>query len=113
MILQAENLHHCMQKEEPMSGVAAEFYRGPHDGLGLNLDEIRRFCHLVRVEGGDEERLFAMMPTLGDWHRVLRGDLDRNGPFDRLYPYELKRRGDGAAFLFRRHDEFVAAVEDN
>jgi hypothetical protein len=93
-----------------MGETAAEFYRGPHDGLVLDIDEIKRYCHLVKMRG-DEERLFAMMPALWEWDRVVRGDLDKDGPFDTLYPYELERREDGAAFLFRRHDEFAEAVE--
>ena len=92
-----------------MSSASAEFFRGPHDGLVLNLDEIKRYCHLVRMKGEDEERLFAMMPALLEWERVLCGDLDADGPFDQLYPYELQRQGDGVAFLFRRHDEFADA----
>jgi hypothetical protein len=95
-----------------MPTASAEFYRGPHDGLVLNLDQIKRFCHLVRIQGADEERLFAMMPALLEWDRVLRGDRDEDSPFDRLYPYELERKGDGVAFLFRRHDEFVDAARD-
>jgi hypothetical protein len=90
---------------------SAEFYRGPHDGLVLNIDEIQRFCHLVKMGRADEERLFAMMPTLLVWDRVIRGDLDKDGPFDPLYPYELERRQEGAAFLFRSYDEFAAAAE--
>ena len=93
-----------------MSETSTEFFRGPHDGLVLNIDEIKRFCHLVRMEGEDRERLFAMMPALLEWDRVIRGDLDKDGPFDRLYAYELERHGDGAAFLFRGHDEFVDAA---
>ena len=95
-----------------MPGTAAEFYRGPHDGLVLSIDEIRRYCHLVKMRSEDEERLFAMMPALLEWEGVFRGDLDRNGPFDALYPYELERRENGFVFLFRRHDEFVDAVTD-
>ena len=96
-----------------MSEASAEFYRGPHDGLVLEVDEIRRFCHLVRMGSEDEERLFAMMPALLEWDRVIRGDLDKDGPFERLYPYELEQRGDRAAFLFRRHDEFAEAVDES
>jgi hypothetical protein len=76
----------------------------------LDIDDIKRFCHLVRIGGEDEERLFAMMPALLEWDRVIRGDLDKDGPFDRLYPYELERRDRGAAFLFRGHDEFAEAA---
>ena len=53
------------------------------------------------------------MPTLIEWKHVICGNLDKDGPFDTLYPYELERREDRAAFLFRRHDEFSAAVEGN
>jgi hypothetical protein len=95
-----------------MSEASAEFYRGPHDGLVLDIDEIQRFCNLVRMGGEDRERLFAMMPTLLEWKRVVRGDLDKDGPFDTLYAYELEQHGNGAAFMFRRHDEFAGAVEE-
>jgi hypothetical protein len=91
----------------------AEFYRGPHDGLVLNIDEITRFCHLVRIRGEEEERVFAMMPTLLEWNHIIHGNLDKDGPFDTLYPYELVQRHDRAAFLFRRHNEFADAVEGN
>jgi hypothetical protein len=96
-----------------MPGTAAEFYRGPHDGLVLSIDEIKRYCHLVRTDGDDGERLFALMPTLVEWNHVISGSLDKDGPFDTLYPYELERRDDGAAFVFRRHDEFAEAVDES
>jgi hypothetical protein len=96
-----------------VSGVSAEFYRGPHDGLVMDIDDIERFCHLVRLGSTDEERLFAMMPALLEWDRVIRGDLDRDGPFDSLYAYELEQRGGRAAFWFRRHDEFAEAVDES
>ncbi len=96
-----------------MSEASAEFYRGPHDGLVLDVGEIRRFCHLVRMRSEDEERLFAMMPTLLEWDRVIRGDLDKDGPFGTLYPYELEQRCDRAAFLFRGPDEFAKAVNQS
>jgi hypothetical protein len=91
---------------------AAEFYRGPHDGLVLDIDEIRRYCHLVRT-GGDGERLFALMPALAAWNRIVRGDRTKDGPCGTLYPYEWEPRDGGAAFLLCRHDEFRAAVEGN
>lgn len=95
-----------------MSEASAEFYRGPHDGLVLEFDEIKRFCQLVRMPGEEEDRLFAMMPALLEWDRVIRGDLDKDGPFGTLYPYELERRDVGPAFFFRRHDEFAEAMEE-
>ena len=91
----------------------AEFYRGPHDGLVLVIDEIKRYCHLVKTGSEDEERLFAMMPTLVEWNHIVRGKLDKDGPFQTLYPYELERREDGPAFFLRRHEEFAEAVEWN
>jgi hypothetical protein len=90
---------------------AAEFYQGPHDGLVLSIDEIKRYCHLVRTGGDEEARLFALMPTLIEWNHIISGDLDKDGPFETLYPYELEHRDDGAAFLFRRRDEFAEAIE--
>jgi hypothetical protein len=91
----------------------AEFYRGPHDGLVLNLEEITRYCHMVKTVSEEEERIFAMMPTLVEWKHVMRGRLDKDGPFDTLHPYELMRRGDKAAFMFRRNDEFIVAAGGN
>jgi hypothetical protein len=90
---------------------SAEFHRGPHDGLVLDFDEIRNHCLLVRMPGAGGDRLFAMMPASPDWERVMSGDLDKDGPFDTLYAYELERGEDGPAFLFRRHDEFGEAVD--
>jgi hypothetical protein len=69
-----------------MLGMAVKFYRGPHDGLVLEIGEIKRFCPLIGMEGEDGGRLFAMMPAPGDWDRLLRGDQDKDGPFHRLYP---------------------------
>jgi hypothetical protein len=94
-----------------MSEASAEFYRGPHDGLVLDVDEITRYCHLVRMGSDEEARLFAMMPTLLEWGHVIRGNIDKDGPFDTLYAYELERTEQGAAFLFRSHEEFTAAAE--
>jgi hypothetical protein len=51
------------------------------------------------------------MPTLIEWNHIISGALDKDGPFETLYPYELERRDDGAAFLFRRRDDFAEAVE--
>ena len=96
-----------------MFATSAEFHRGPHDGLVLDFDEIQHFCHLLVIEGGEGDRLFAMMPAPPDWERVMSGDLDKDGPFEELYPYELERRDGGAAFLFRRHDEFGAVFEQS
>jgi hypothetical protein len=78
----------------------------------LDIDMIKRYCHLVRIGDDEEARLFALMPTLIDKY-IIRGDLDKDGPFDRLYPCELERRDGVAAFLLRRHDEFAEAVEGN
>lgn len=88
---------------------AAEFLRGPHDGLMLDVDDLTRYCHLMRTRGEDQ-RYFAMMPTLVEWNQIMRGRLDKDGPFDSLYPYELELREDRPVFLFRSHDEFAEAV---
>jgi hypothetical protein len=89
---------------------SVEFVGGPHDGLVLDVDERERFCHLVRLRGEDRDRDFAMMPPLLEWDRVIRGDLDRDGPFETLFPYPFERRGDRGALLFRRRDEFTDAA---
>ena len=85
-------------------------YRGPHDGLVLKLKQINRYCHLVGTKNGNEERLFAMMPSLLNWKRVIRGKMPKDGPFDMLYAYELVGTVTGPAFLLRGHDEFVEAA---
>jgi hypothetical protein len=90
---------------------AAEFLRGPHDGLLLDINDLVHYCHLVRTQGDEDPRYFAMMPTLVEWKHILRGRMDKDGPFDRLYPYEMELREDRPVFLFRSHDEFAEAVE--
>lgn len=89
----------------------AEFIRGPHDGLLLDIDDLIHYCHLVRTEGDEDQRYFAMMPTLVEWKHIVRGRMDKDGAFDRLYPYEMELREDRPVFLFRSHDEFAEAVE--
>jgi hypothetical protein len=96
-----------------MPGAAAEFYRGPHDGLVLTIHQIRRYCHLVTMRNEDVERVFAMMPSPREWDRVVRGDRDNDGPFGTLYRYELEPWDGGAAFLYRRHTEFGQAFEED
>jgi hypothetical protein len=90
---------------------AAEFFWGPHDGLVLEMEEIRNWCRLVRAKNKDEVRLFALMPSPFDWGRVVRGEVGRDGPFDTIYAYELVRTGDRIAFLLRDPDEFTAAAD--
>jgi hypothetical protein len=92
---------------------AAEFLRGPHDGLMLDIDDLTRYCHLVRTQGDEDQRYFAMMPPLLEWNRIVRGKLDKDGPFDTLYPYELELREDRPVFLFRRYEEFADAAGGN
>jgi hypothetical protein len=90
--------------------LSAEFLRGPHDGLMLDIDDLTRYCHLVRMAAGEDQRYFAMMPTLVEWRQIVRGRIDKDGPFDTLYPYELELREDRPVFLFRSHDEFAHAA---
>jgi hypothetical protein len=86
---------------------AAEFYRGPHDGLVLKMEQIHSWCRLVKAKKGDEMRIFAMMPSPFDWGRVVSGKLTKEGPFDMLYSYELVKADDGIAFILCGHDEFA------
>jgi hypothetical protein len=88
----------------------AEFFRGPHDGLVLTMEQIGRLCHLVRAKGGDEERLFVMMPSLLDWNLVLSGVLRKDGPFDTIYAYELVPTDAGPALFLRGPDEYSEAA---
>jgi hypothetical protein len=89
---------------------AAEFHRGPHDGLVLKMEQIHSWCRLVRAKKGTEVRLFAMMPSPFDWKKVIKGKLGKDGPFDMVYAYELVRADDGIAFILCGHDEFVEAA---
>jgi hypothetical protein len=89
---------------------AAEFHRGPQDGLVLKFEEIHSWCHLVRAKKGDDVRLFAMMPSPFDWRRVVNGTLGKGGPFDMVYAYELVRADDGIGFILCGHDEFSDAA---
>jgi hypothetical protein len=87
---------------------AAEFLGGPHDGLILSLEEIHRWCHLVRGKNGEKESLFALMPPPLDWEQVVRNDLDKKGPFDTVYCYELLRSDSALVFVLRSPDELSA-----
>ena len=91
---------------------AAEFHWGPHDGLVLNLEQIHGWCRLVRAKKGENVRLFAMMPSLIDWGRVVSGKLGKDGPFDTVYAYEMVRANDGIAFILCGHDEFSECAGD-
>jgi hypothetical protein len=93
------------------SETAAEFLGGPHDGLILSLEEIRRWCHLVRAKNGEKESLFALMPPPLDWERVVVNKLEKEGPFDTVYCYELLRSNDALVFILRSLDEFSAATD--
>ena len=93
------------------SETAAEFLGGPHDGLILSLEEIRRWCHLVRAKNGEQETLFALMPPPLDWERVVVKKLEKEGPFDSVYFYELLRSDDALVFILRSPDEFSAATD--
>jgi hypothetical protein len=94
------------------SETAAEFLGGPHDGLILSLEEIRRWCHLVRAKNGEKERLFALMPPPLDWEQVVANKLEKNGPFDTVYFYELLRSNDALVFILRSPDEVSAATDE-
>ena len=52
---------------------AAEFHRGPHDGLVLKMEEIYSWCRLVRAKKGTELRLFAMIADFRDGVTCLIG----------------------------------------
>ena len=49
-----------------MSEALAEFCSGPHDGLVLSMEKVRRYCHLVKMRRGDEQSIFALMPGFLD-----------------------------------------------
>jgi hypothetical protein len=57
-----------MSTEQAME--AAEFHRGPHDGLVLKMEQIHSWCRLVRAKKGNDVRLFAIMPSPFDWKKV-------------------------------------------
>jgi hypothetical protein len=90
---------------------AAEFLGGPHDGLILSMEEIRRWWHLVRAKNGEKETLFALMPPPSDWERVVRNHLEKNGPSNTVYCYELLRSDGALVFILRSPDEFSAATD--
>jgi hypothetical protein len=86
---------------------AAEFFGAPYDGLVLKIEQIHSWCRLIKAERGDEERLFALMPSPIDWSRVVDGKLPKDGPFDMVYVYEILRREREVAFVLRSHVEFA------
>ena len=90
---------------------AAEFLGGPHDGLILSLEEIHRWCHLVGAKNGEKESLFALMPPPLDWKQVVINKLEKNGPFDAVYCYELLRSDAELVFILRSPDDFSAGTD--
>jgi hypothetical protein len=94
-------------------GSIAEFLGGPHDGLTLSMEEIPRWCHLVRVEYGvGKDRHFALMPPPQHWEQVVRNNLPKKGPFDSVYWYELLRSDGTFVFVLRGSDEVSAGIQE-
>jgi hypothetical protein len=91
---------------------AGEFFRGPHDGLLLTMKQVERYCHLVSIKTGDDERLFAMMPSPVNWKRVILRKMPPDGPFNTVYPYELVVTDSGPVFVMREVDEFSEAGDE-
>jgi hypothetical protein len=65
----------------------------------------------VGAKNGEKESLFALMPPPLDWEQVVVNKLEKEGPFDTVYFYELLRSNDALVFILRSLDEFSAATD--
>jgi hypothetical protein len=74
----------------------AKFVGGPYDGMEMGPDEIRAVFHDSIVKPGRAgPRQFLLMPSLADRDRILAGEIAREQPGEKLYPYEQVRHPDG------------------
>ena len=89
----------------------AEFIRGPYDGLVIEADQVERFIGDDAVWKSFDGRLFLLMPSLWDWHRIVEGKADRDGPFDQSYPYEVSIRLGRLKFVYCGLPRFREAME--
>jgi hypothetical protein len=94
------------------SPARAEFIQGPYDGLVIDADQVEGFIGDDAVRASFDDRLFLLMPPLWDWHRIVEGKANRDGPFDHSHPYEVILRPDRLIFVYCGLARFRAAMED-
>jgi hypothetical protein len=90
----------------------AEFIRGPYDGLIIDVEQVDRFVRDDAVQESYDNRLFLLMPPPFDWDRVVGGEANRDGPFDRSYPYEVSVGPRGVRFVYCAVSQYLAAFKD-
>jgi hypothetical protein len=89
-----------------------QFYRGPYDGLILDAEDARAFCHAVTSRAGGEPRYFLLMPPLCEWEKHRAGRPRQHRPASTLHPYEMVTRGGRTAIYHLAFSEFAAAMGD-
>jgi hypothetical protein len=89
-----------------------QFYRGPYDGLVVDAEGVRAFCHAVRSRRGGEPRYFLLMPPLREWERLVAGQTWGHCPAGTLHPYEMVTRGGRAEIQYLAFSEFAEAMGD-
>jgi hypothetical protein len=87
-----------------------QFYRGPYDGLVLDAERVRTFCHAVSSPGGSRTRRFLLMPPLREWGSPTTGRRRKGGRPGTLHPYELVTRGERPEVHHRDFSEFAEAM---
>jgi hypothetical protein len=92
------------------SGV--QFYRGPYDGLVLDVEGVRAFCHTVTSRRGNATRYFLLMPPLREWERIVAGRPRPDRLTGSLHPYEMVTRGGRAEIHYLAFGEFAEAMGD-
>jgi hypothetical protein len=90
----------------------AEFIRGPYDGLVIDVDQVERFIGDDAVQESFDNRLVLLMPPLSDWHRIIEGKADRDGPLDHSYPYEVSIRTGRLKFVYCGIAQYQDAMGD-
>jgi hypothetical protein len=66
-----------------------QFYRGPYDGLILDAEGVRRYCHTRQARKDGNIRYFLLLPPLTAWDAVIAGWTDYETFFKNVHTYEL------------------------
>lgn len=83
-----------------------QFYRGPYDGLILDAEGLRRYCHPCEARKRGHTRHFFLMPPLAAWEAVVCGWTDDETIFDDLHTYELVTTGEVRELHYRASGKF-------
>lgn len=79
----------------------AHFYHGPYDGLVLDGEGLRRYCHSCEAGKRGRVRQFYLLPPLSAWEAVVSGWVDEETELTGCHIYELVAEGESAELRYR------------